>query len=76
MHRRLLADNPYLPHPLRRPDPHPPHALRNRAHRHKREHQEERELRLGAWVSNQRRRTAALSPGRVEQLSAVGMRWT
>ncbi|MFJ4082779.1 Helicase associated domain protein [Streptomyces iakyrus] len=37
--------------------------------------QEEREFRLGAWVSNQRSRAASLSPERVEQLSAIGMRW-
>ncbi|MGW7530594.1 Helicase associated domain protein [Streptomyces sp. NPDC054783] len=40
------------------------------------EDREERELRLGAWVSNQRSRAATLSPERVEQLSAIGMRWT
>ncbi|MFF8910902.1 DEAD/DEAH box helicase [Streptomyces olivaceoviridis] len=39
------------------------------------EDQEERELRLGAWISNQRSRAGTLSPERVEQLSAVGMRW-
>ncbi|WP_376223888.1 Helicase associated domain protein [Streptomyces sp. NPDC056121] len=39
------------------------------------EDQEERELRLGAWVSNQRSRVATLSPERVEQLSTIGMRW-
>lgn len=39
------------------------------------EDQEERQLRLGAWISNQRSRAAALSPERVEQLSAIGMRW-
>jgi hypothetical protein len=38
--------------------------------------QEVRELRLGAWVSNQRSRAATLTPERVEQLSAIGMRWT
>ncbi|MFI9080933.1 Helicase associated domain protein [Streptomyces sioyaensis] len=38
--------------------------------------QEERELRLGAWIGNQRSRAATLSPERVEQLSAIGMRWT
>ncbi len=38
--------------------------------------QEERELRLGAWVSNQRSRAATLTPERIEQLSAIGMRWT
>ncbi|WP_416069038.1 helicase associated domain-containing protein [Streptomyces kanasensis] len=40
------------------------------------EGQEERELRLGAWISNQRSRAATLSPERMEQLSAIGMRWT
>ncbi|MFJ7023569.1 MULTISPECIES: Helicase associated domain protein [unclassified Streptomyces] len=40
------------------------------------EDQEERELRLGAWISNQRSRAATLSPERAEQLSAIGMRWT
>ncbi|WP_432758642.1 Helicase associated domain protein [Streptomyces lydicamycinicus] len=39
------------------------------------EDQEVRELRLGAWVGNQRSRAATLSPERVEQLSQVGMRW-
>ncbi len=38
--------------------------------------QEQRELRLGAWVNNQRSRAATLTPERVEQLSKVGMRWT
>ncbi|MFF5651992.1 Helicase associated domain protein [Streptomyces collinus] len=38
--------------------------------------QEERQLRLGAWVGNQRSRAATLSPERVELLSAIGMRWT
>ncbi|MFI9549779.1 Helicase associated domain protein [Streptomyces sp. NPDC052016] len=37
--------------------------------------QEQRELRLGAWVSNQRSRAATLSPERMEQLSNIGMRW-
>ncbi|MGW1170608.1 Helicase associated domain protein [Streptomyces sp. NPDC002550] len=36
---------------------------------------EVRELKLGAWVSNQRSRVAALSPERIEQLAAIGMRW-
>ncbi|MGW7283597.1 Helicase associated domain protein [Streptomyces sp. NPDC054844] len=36
---------------------------------------QERELRLGAWVGNQRSRAATLSPERMEQLSAIGMRW-
>ncbi|GGW74522.1 helicase [Streptomyces xantholiticus] len=38
--------------------------------------QEERQLRLGAWIGNQRSRAATLTPERVEQLSAIGMRWT
>ncbi|NEC65990.1 DEAD/DEAH box helicase [Streptomyces sp. SID9727] len=38
--------------------------------------QEQRELLLGAWVSNQRSRAASLSPERVELLSTIGMRWT
>ncbi|GAA2331266.1 Helicase associated domain protein [Streptomyces cuspidosporus] len=40
------------------------------------EDQEQRELRLGAWIGNQRSRAATLSPERVEQLSAIGMRWS
>ncbi|MFF6786998.1 Helicase associated domain protein [Streptomyces sp. NPDC012510] len=40
------------------------------------EDQEERELRLGAWISNQRSRATTLAPERVEQLSHIGMRWT
>ncbi|MGW0093793.1 helicase associated domain-containing protein [Streptomyces sp. NPDC003328] len=39
------------------------------------EHQEEREVRLGAFVGNQRSRAATLSPERIEQPSAIGMRW-
>ncbi|MFB7075227.1 helicase associated domain-containing protein, partial [Streptomyces sp. NPDC056290] len=39
------------------------------------EEAEQHHLRLGAWVSNQRSRAAALTPERVEQLSAIGMRW-
>ncbi|WP_394816595.1 helicase associated domain-containing protein [Streptomyces lancefieldiae] len=39
------------------------------------EDQEARELRLGAWISNQRSRAATLTPERMEQLSAIGMRW-
>ncbi|MFF1542195.1 helicase associated domain-containing protein [Streptomyces sp. NPDC058291] len=39
------------------------------------EDQEERELRLGAWISNQRSRAATLTPERMEQLSTIGMRW-
>lgn len=38
--------------------------------------QEEREIKLGAWVSNQRSRAATLTPERIEQLSRIGMRWT
>ncbi|MGX1274905.1 Helicase associated domain protein [Streptomyces phaeoluteigriseus] len=38
--------------------------------------QEEREIKLGAWISNQRSRAAALTPERMEKLSAIGMRWT
>ncbi|WP_436845402.1 helicase associated domain-containing protein [Streptomyces cinerochromogenes] len=40
------------------------------------EDQEEREIRLGAWISNQRSRAATLTPERIEQLSAIGMRWS
>ncbi|WP_079060894.1 DEAD/DEAH box helicase [Streptomyces prasinus] len=40
------------------------------------EDQEERELRLGAWIGNQRSRAATLSPERMEQLAAIGMRWS
>ncbi|OSZ57671.1 helicase [Streptomyces pharetrae CZA14] len=40
------------------------------------EDQEVRELRLGAWIGNQRSRAATLSPERVEKLSAIGMRWS
>ncbi|MER7150635.1 DEAD/DEAH box helicase [Streptomyces lydicus] len=40
------------------------------------EDQQEREHKLGAWVGNQRSRAATLAPGRVEQLSNIGMRWT
>ncbi|MFE6041088.1 Helicase associated domain protein [Streptomyces sp. NPDC056452] len=36
---------------------------------------EERPLKLGAWVANQRSRAVSLTPDRVEQLSKVGMRW-
>ncbi|WP_443742942.1 helicase associated domain-containing protein [Streptomyces parvulus] len=39
------------------------------------EDQEERELKLGAWIGNQRSRAATLAPERVELLSAIGMRW-
>ncbi|TDT23049.1 helicase-like protein [Streptomyces sp. BK208] len=39
------------------------------------EDQEEREHKLGAWIGNQRSRAATLAPERVEQLSAIGMRW-
>ncbi|GAB2765451.1 DEAD/DEAH box helicase [Streptomyces bullii] len=40
------------------------------------EGQEEHQVKLGAWTSNQRSRAATLSPERIEQLSAIGMRWT
>ncbi len=40
------------------------------------EDEEKRELRLGAWIGNQRSRAATLFPERVELLSAIGMRWT
>ncbi|WP_369193117.1 DEAD/DEAH box helicase [Streptomyces djakartensis] len=36
----------------------------------------EQDIRLGAWIDNQRSRAATLSPERVERLSAIGMRWT
>jgi hypothetical protein len=32
-------------------------------------------LKLGSWIDNQRSRAATLAPERVEQLSAIGMRW-
>ncbi|UQX04312.1 DEAD/DEAH box helicase [Streptomyces sp. RerS4] len=35
-----------------------------------------RELRLGAWIANQRSRAARLSPERVAALTALGMRWS
>ncbi|NKQ24563.1 DEAD/DEAH box helicase [Streptomyces galbus] len=38
--------------------------------------QKEREIRLGAWIGNQRSRAASLSPERIKLLSAIGMRWT
>ncbi|MFB8353385.1 helicase associated domain-containing protein, partial [Streptomyces niveus] len=37
---------------------------------------QKQQYRLGAWINNQRSRTAALSPERVEQLSAISMRWS
>ncbi|TGB14624.1 DEAD/DEAH box helicase [Streptomyces sp. MZ04] len=40
------------------------------------EDQEEHELHLGAWISNQRSRATALTPERINQLTAIGMRWT
>ncbi|MFI2619512.1 Helicase associated domain protein, partial [Streptomyces sp. NPDC018584] len=40
------------------------------------EGQEEREHKLGAWIGNQRSRAATLTPERMEQLSAIGMRWS
>ncbi|MHC3455981.1 MULTISPECIES: helicase associated domain-containing protein [unclassified Streptomyces] len=38
--------------------------------------QEVRELKLGAWIGDQRSRAATLTPERMEQLSAIGMRWS
>jgi hypothetical protein len=35
-----------------------------------------RQVRLGAWIGNQRSRAATLTPERIEQLSRIGMRWT
>ncbi|MEW1751009.1 DEAD/DEAH box helicase [Streptomyces angustmyceticus] len=40
------------------------------------EDEEEREHKLGAWISNQRSRATTLTPERIEQLSNIGMRWT
>ncbi|MFJ3786229.1 helicase associated domain-containing protein [Streptomyces sp. NPDC090093] len=40
------------------------------------EDQAEREHKLGAWIGNQRSRAATLTPGRMELLSAIGMRWS
>ncbi|WP_079150464.1 DEAD/DEAH box helicase [Streptomyces hygroscopicus] len=39
------------------------------------EEQENVPLKLGAWIGNQRSRAATLTPERIEQLSAIGMRW-
>ncbi|MFJ4775837.1 Helicase associated domain protein [Streptomyces sp. NPDC088762] len=36
----------------------------------------DRELRLGAWIANQRSRAASLTPERVAALTALGMRWS
>ncbi|MER7900989.1 Helicase associated domain protein [Streptomyces sp. NPDC096046] len=38
--------------------------------------QEALDIKLGAWIGNQRSRAATLTPERVEQLSTIGMRWT
>ncbi|MFE5220183.1 MULTISPECIES: helicase associated domain-containing protein [unclassified Streptomyces] len=68
--------------PTRRPPTRSETAHRDPCHRRRRGRQPRRQeggehhLRLGAWVSNQRSRAASLSPDRVEQLSAIGMRWT
>ncbi|MBM4826627.1 Helicase associated domain protein [Streptomyces actuosus] len=35
-----------------------------------------RDLKLGAWIANQRSRAATLTPERIDLLSAIGMRWT
>ncbi|WP_376632151.1 helicase associated domain-containing protein [Streptomyces sp. NPDC056255] len=59
-----------------RPRGAPAGAEEARRTRRRRRDQEEQELRLGAWIGNQRSRAATLSPERVELLSAIGMRWT
>ncbi|PTH85492.1 helicase [Streptomyces sp. A244] len=40
------------------------------------EGREQRQIKLGAWIGNQRSRAATLTPERMELLSAIGMRWT
>lgn len=40
------------------------------------EERQDRLVRPGAWVSNQRSRAATLTPVRIEQMAAIGMRWT
>ncbi|WP_443072936.1 helicase associated domain-containing protein [Streptomyces sp. NBC_01451] len=40
------------------------------------ESQEQRDIKLGAWIGNQHTRAATLPSERMEQLSAIGMRWT
>ncbi|GAA1542865.1 DEAD/DEAH box helicase [Streptomyces albidochromogenes] len=40
------------------------------------EDHEVRELKLGAWIGNQRSRATTLAPERIEQLTKIGMRWT
>ncbi|MFE6417220.1 helicase associated domain-containing protein [Streptomyces rochei] len=59
------------------PKPRRRHADKCRKHveRTVGEDQEEREHKLGAWIGNQRSRAATLSPERMEQLTAIGMRW-
>ncbi|MEU0698117.1 Helicase associated domain protein [Streptomyces niveus] len=52
------------------------HVPRKHVERVVGEDQDERELRLGAWINNQRSRAATLTPERAEQLSQIGMRWT
>ncbi|MEU9502482.1 helicase associated domain-containing protein, partial [Streptomyces sp. NPDC048196] len=37
---------------------------------------EEHHLRLGTWINNQRSRATTLTPQRVQQLTAIHMRWT
>ncbi|MFP1629952.1 helicase associated domain-containing protein [Streptomyces sp. 5K101] len=39
------------------------------------EHVGEQAVRLGAWISQQRVKAAKLAPERVEELTALGMRW-
>ncbi|MFJ5030284.1 Helicase associated domain protein [Streptomyces sp. NPDC088560] len=43
---------------------------------HASEDRQERLVKLGAWISNQRSRAGTLSPEQVDRLSAIGMRWT
>ncbi|MGW0606860.1 helicase associated domain-containing protein [Streptomyces sp. NPDC002640] len=38
--------------------------------------EEERELKLGAWINNQRSRAATLTPQRTELLSTISTRWS
>ncbi|MFG3309997.1 Helicase associated domain protein [Streptomyces wuyuanensis] len=40
------------------------------------EEPEQRDVRLGTWISNQRSRATTLAAERVEQLTAIGMRWS
>jgi len=40
------------------------------------EDQEEHQLRLGAWINNQRNRADSLSPERIKQLTTIDIHWT